>query len=258
MSRRLKLIVAYDGAEFAGWQSQANGNGIQDHLERAFKRVSGKTVRVHGAGRTDAGVHALGQCAHADVDGENLSAARWTRALNASLPPTIRVMSCRYVSKQFHARHSAKGKVYRYRIWMAPVLPPVEYGRVWHIASVLDFELLHAASKHFGGTHDFRAFAANRGKSANSMRPSRLQLRDGTVRTIHSVKVRQRGSCITIEFDGNGFLYKMIRLIVGSLVRCALGKESVAEIIDRLTTGRNRRAGFTAPAEGLFLVRVRY
>src|SRR5881227_1826726 len=109
MSRRLKFIVAYDGAPFAGWQSQPHGNTIQDHLERAFERVTGTPVRVHGAGRTDAGVHALAQCAHVDVN-KALAPARWMEALNALLPAAIRVLRCRYVSDDFHARLSAKGK----------------------------------------------------------------------------------------------------------------------------------------------------
>jgi tRNA pseudouridine38-40 synthase len=247
MSQRLKLIVAYDGARFAGWQSQSHRNTIQDQIERAFERVGGERVRVHGAGRTDAGVHALAQCAHVDVAEGSLSAARWTGALNALLPPAIRVLRCCHVSKRFHARHSAKGKVYRYRIWSAPVLPPLEYGRVWHVTAPLDFEVMKAAANHFAGRHDFGGFAANRGKPESS-----------TVRTIHSVQVRRRGPCLTIEFDGDGFLYKMVRLIVGSLVRCALGKASGEEITDRLASSRIGQARFAARAEGLFLVRVRY
>src|ERR1700751_1642298 len=109
MARRLKFIIAYDGAPFAGWQSQSHGNTIQDHLERAFERVAGRPTRVHGAGRTDAGVHALAQCAHVDVANKLLSPARWTQALNASLPPAIRVLRSRYVPNDFHARLSAKG-----------------------------------------------------------------------------------------------------------------------------------------------------
>jgi tRNA pseudouridine38-40 synthase len=247
MSQRLKLIVAYDGARFAGWQSQSHRNTIQDHIERAFERVAGERVRVHGAGRTDTGVHALAQCAHADVAGESLSAARWTGALNALLPPTIRVLRCHYVSKRFHARHSAKGKVYRYRIWSALVLPPFEYGRVWHVTAPLDFEVLKRAANHFVGTHDFAGFAANRGKAENS-----------AVRTIYSVQVRRHVPCLTIELDGDGFLYKMVRLMVGSLVQCALGKSLVKEVTDRLASGRIGQLRFAAPAEGLFLVRVRY
>src|SRR4029077_1406486 len=212
MARRLKFIIAYDGAPFAGWQSQSHGNTIQDHLEHAFKRVAGGPVRVHGAGRTDAGVHALAQCAHVDVD-KALAPARWTEALNAFLAPTIRVMRCRYVANEFHARTSAKGKIYRYRIWSAPVLPPFEYRRAWHIPRPLDLKILQKAAKHFVGTHDFAAFAPNRGKTEES-----------TIRTINSVRVRQKGPCVTIAFDGDGFLYKMVRLIVGALVKCALGK----------------------------------
>src|SRR6266581_3650724 len=246
MTRRLKLIVAYDGAPFAGWQSQSHRNTIQDHLEHVFKRVAGRPVRVHGAGRTDAGVHALAQCVHVDVD-KALAPARWTEALNALLPPTIRVMRCRYVSNEFHARISAKGKIYRYRIWSAPVLPPFEDRRAWHIARPLDLNVLKRAAKHFARTHDFAGFAANRGKTEES-----------TIRTIHSVSVRQKGPCVTIEFDGNGFLYKMVRLMVGSLVQCALGKSLVKEVTDRLASGRIGQLRFAAPAEGLFLVRVRY
>ncbi len=157
MSRRLKLIVAYDGAPFAGWQSQSHRNTVQDHLERAFERVTGGAVRVHGAGRTDAGVHALAQCAHVDVL-KFLPADRWIKALNALLPSAIRVLRCRYVSKDFHARLSAKGKIYRYRIWTAPILPPFEYRRAWHIAQPLDLKILKSAAKHFVGTHDFASF----------------------------------------------------------------------------------------------------
>jgi tRNA pseudouridine38-40 synthase len=246
MSRRLKLIVAYDGGPFAGWQSQSHGNTVQDHLERAFERVTGEAVRVHGAGRTDAGVHALAQCAHVDVL-KFLAADRWIKALNALLPPAIRVLSCRYVSKDFHARLSAKGKIYRYRIWIAPILPPLEYRRAWHVAQPLDLGILKTAAKHFVGTHDFATFAANRGKPEPS-----------TIRTINSVRVRQKGPCVTIEFDGNGFLYKMVRLMVGALVKCAHGKMRIEEIISRLHSGKVGSARFAAPAEGLYLVRVHY
>src|SRR5213080_262487 len=182
MSRRLKLIIAYDGAPFAGWQSQSHRNTIQDYLERAFERLTGASVRVHGAGRTDAGVHALAQSAHADIN-KALARARWIEALNASLPPAVRVLRCQYVSDNFHARLSAKGKVYRYRIWCAPVLPPFEYRRAWHVPHPLDLRILQEAAKHFVGSHDFAAFAANRGKPEES-----------TIRTINSVRVGQKWS----------------------------------------------------------------
>jgi len=246
MPQRLKLIVAYDGAPFAGWQSQSHRNTVQDHLERAFEHVTGGAVRIHGAGRTDAGVHALAQCAHVDVL-KFLPADRWIKALNALLPSAIRVLRCRSVSHDFHARLSAKGKIYRYRIWNASVLPPFEYRRAWQIGQSLDLKIMKSAAKHFVGTRDFAAFAANRGKPEPS-----------TVRTINSTRVRKKGPCVTIEFDGDGFLYKMVRLMVGALVQCALGKMRIDEITSRLRSGKIGSARFTAAAEGLYLVRVRY
>lgn len=245
--RRLKLILAYDGAPFAGWQSQSHRNTVQDHLERAFERVTGVSVRVHGAGRTDAGAHALAQCAHVDLSEKFLPPQRWVAALNALLPPAIRVLRSRYVSNDFHARLSAKGKIYRYRIWTTPVLPPLEYNRAWDLARPLDLKVLKTAAKYFVGTHDFVGFAANRGQ------PER-----NTVRTINSVRVLQKGSCLAIQFDGNGFLYKMVRLLVGALVECALGKMRSEEIRSRLHSAKISSARVAAPAEGLYLVRVRY
>ena len=260
MSRRLKMIVAYDGKGFAGWQSQSHRNTIQDHIERAFERIGGKPVRIHGAGRTDAGVHALAQCAHVDLPDDDFSAARWTEALNALLSPAIRVLRCRYVSKDFHARLSAKGKLYRYRIWPGQVLPPFEHGRAWHVASPLDLEVLKTAAKHFVGTHDFASFAANRGKSGRrgDTDSARGKREKNTVRTIYCLRVRASGPCVTLDFDGDGFLYKMIRLIVGSLVKCALGNLRVEDLTDRLAFAQSGMPRLAAPAEGLFLIRVRY
>ena len=260
MPQRLKLIVAYDGAAYAGWQSQSHRNTVEDNLERVFRKIAGKSTRVHGAGRTDAGVHALAQCAHVDLVDRRLSTARWTAALNALLPPTIRILRCQYVGQEFHARFSAKGKVYRYRIWSAPVLPPLEFARAWHIPTKLDFDVLKSAATQFVGTHDFAALAANRGKSGRrgDTDSSRGEPEKDTIRTIRSVVVRRNGPLLTIEFDGNGFLYKMVRLMVGSITRVALGKLSVGDIAARLRSERADDARFVAPAEGLFLVRVWY
>jgi tRNA pseudouridine38-40 synthase len=247
MSRRLKLIVAYDGMDFAGWQSQTHRNTIQDQLERALYHITGERVRVYGAGRTDAGVHALGQCAHVDLVEPKLAASHWLAALNALLPPTIRVLRCSFVSTHFHARLSAKGKVYRYRIWSAPVLPPHEYGRAWHLSAKLDFDKLEKAAQQFVGTHDFAVFAANRGRTEAN-----------TTRTICSVRTWRRGPRVRIEFNGDGFLYKMVRLMVGSIAECALGKQSAADIANQLRRGQSIGRRFVAPAAGLFLVCVRY
>lgn len=247
MFRRLKLIVAYDGAPFAGWQSQKHGNTIQDHLERAFERIGGKRIRLHGAGRTDAGVHALGQCAHVDLADSKLKATDWTRALNATLPPQIRVLKCMFVSGDFHARLSAEGKVYRYRVWTGAVLPPLEYGRAWHVAQPLDAARIRKAARLFVGRHDFRAFAANRGHPEPD-----------TTRTLHSVTVQRAGRFLALEFDGDGFLYKMVRLMVGSIVDCGRERVTPAEVAAQLRSAVAAPRRMVAPAGGLFLVRVRY
>ena len=249
MGSRLKLIVSYDGASFSGWQSQANRNTIQDHLESALQRICSKPIRVHGAGRTDAGVHALAQCAHVDLPSRRYEPGRWVSALNGILPPTIRVMKCRFVSDAFHARFSAKGKTYRYRIWNAAVLPPFKNDRAWHVVSPLDFDRMVSAAKEFCGEHDFVSFSANRGTAETN-----------TVRIIRAVRLRRAGPCISIEFDGDGFLYKMVRMMVETLVRIGHDKLSPQEIKARLS--HPRKAGshgrIAAPADGLFLVRVQY
>jgi tRNA pseudouridine38-40 synthase len=249
VKERLKLTIAYDGGPFSGWQSQRNGNGVQDHLERAFQRVAGASVRVHGAGRTDAGVHALGQCAHVDVSCARLSPERWAGAVNANLPATIRVMNCVRANADFHAQFSAREKTYRYLIWNAPVLPPLEIGRAWHIRDRLDENLMLSAAEQFVGRHDFAAFAANRGQAPES-----------TVRTITRLLLRRRGARIVTEISGDGFLYKMVRMMVGLLVQIGSGERDSAEVARRLRDAKSirDRARLVAPACGLTLVRIRY
>jgi len=246
-SRRLKLVISYDGRDFAGWQSQKQGNTIQDNLQAAFERICGQRLTVTGSGRTDSGVHALGQCAHVDVPAAKFVADRWMKALNGVLPQTIRILRARFVLKSFHARFSAKGKVYRYRIINGLVRPPLEIGRAWHIAASLDRNLLGRAAARFPGQHDFAAFTANRGKEERN-----------TTRTLEYVRINSRRDLIEIEFLADGFLYKMVRLIVGSIVRCALGKESLRSIELRLERPSRAASRFVAPAGGLYLVRVRY
>jgi tRNA pseudouridine38-40 synthase len=244
--RRVKLIIAYDGSGFSGWQSQVNGDTIQDRLESAFAQVIAKKLRFHGAGRTDAGVHALGQCAHADLE-TRLEPTILRDAVNASLPPSIRVLSCRFVPRTFHARFSARGKIYRYRIVTTPVLSPFEVGRSWHVTAPLNDELLRACAKEFVGQHDFAGFAAQRGAAVTS-----------TVRTIRGVQVRRTAGLTTIELEGDGFLYKMARLMVGAMVRCALGKTRIMEVRQQLRGGVLPNNRLVAPAAGLTLVRVQY
>jgi tRNA pseudouridine38-40 synthase len=251
-TRRLRLRIAYAGGAFQGWQSQARGDTIQDRLEAAFAALcgGGRRIVVHGSGRTDAGVHARGQIAHADVPvSQRMPVERWLLALNAHLPSAIRVEAARFVSRDFHARFSARGKIYRYRIWNAPSLNPFQAGRAWHLPGALDLAAMREAAGALIGEHDFFAFAANRG-----------QPDENTVRTIRRADiVRHRGALLTLEFEGDGFLYKMVRLMVGNLVRCAQGRLPVGHMAELLTAAQTaKKTTFCAPAEGLFLMRVLY
>jgi tRNA pseudouridine38-40 synthase len=244
---RLKLTVAYDGRPFSGWQSQPNQNGVQDHLKRAFSQIASAPVKLRGAGRTDSGVHALGQVAHVDVPHHKLSPARWTLAVNAHLPAEIRVIRCQPISSDFHAQYSAVGKIYRYRIWNASVFHPLEIGRSWHVPHLLESELLRAVCDQLTGTHDYASFAGNRGKTAES-----------TTRTIHKIRIQHQKELIVLEFDGNGFLYKMVRMLTGAIVRVASQRADLNWIAGLLTNPGKTKTNCTAPAEGLYLVKVKY
>lgn len=237
-TRRLKLILSYDGRDFAGWQSQRHGHTIQDQIERSFAKICGRRVVVTGAGRTDAGVHALGQCAHADVPVGKLRPAEWLRALNGTLPRTIRIMRAGFGSENFHARFSAKAKLYRYRIINSAILPPLELGRAWHVPPPLDLEVLNKGADLFLGRHDFAEFAAN---------PRKVET--NTARTIEALRIVSRGDTIAIEICGDGFLYKMVRMMVGALVTCAAGKEPLGTIALRLERGSHVPPG-SAPVPG--------
>jgi tRNA pseudouridine38-40 synthase len=244
---RLRLLIAYNGAPFRGWQSQPTRDAVQDHLEAALSRIAKRPVTVHGSGRTDAGVHALGQVAHVDVPRGRISADRWMNAANAHLPDEIRVLKVTHAAPRFHARFDAEGKIYTYRIWHGPFLHPLEIGRAWHVPGRLDIAVLRAGAKLMLGSHDFAAFAARRGNADKN-----------TTRTIHSIRILQRGSLITLRFEGNGFLYKMIRLITGSIVRCAQGGADEEWLRRFLTHPKAAKTKYLAPAEGLYLTRVLY
>jgi tRNA pseudouridine38-40 synthase len=244
---RLKLTVAYDGRAFSGWQSQPNKNGIQDHLNRAFTQITSAPVKLHGAGRTDSGVHALGQVAHVDVPRRKMTPATWLAAVNAHLPAEIRVIRCQPISDDFHAQHSAVGKVYRYRIWNTPIFHPMEIGRSWHVPQPLDLRILRAASDRLTGTHDFASFAANRGKAPET-----------TTRTIHQIRIQHRKELVTLEFHGNGFLYHMVRMLTGTIVRVALDRADFHWIGELLAHPGKTKTNCTAPAGGLYLVSVTY
>ena len=246
---RLKLLIAYDGRPFRGWQSQATKDAVQDHLEAAFANTIGEKVSVQGSGRTDAGVHALAQIAHADVPVARLEVGAWQGALNNFLPPEIRVLRVTRAAPDFHARFDARGKIYTYRLWNAQYLHPLEIGRVWHMPSPLDLDVLRAGLQLLEGKHDFAGFAANRAPGYAA---------EDTVRTLHQITLSGRNELLKLRFEGDGFLYKMVRLVTGTLVRCAQGRAELAFIKELLAGQGARKTSFAAPAEGLYLTRVLY
>jgi tRNA pseudouridine38-40 synthase len=243
---RLRLEIAYHGGGLNGWQSQACGNTVQDFLEQAFLALCGDRIIVHGAGRTDAGVHAEAQCAHADVPSERLSVREWLPALNAHLPDAIRVMRIQEASADFHARFFAKKKTYRYTIWHGPALHPMMKDRAWHVPGELDFKKLQCACALFTGTHDFAYFSLRRSNSP-----------EHTVRTIHSIENQRTAEKIELTFEGEGFLYKMVRILSAAIIRHASGKVGIDELAAHLNSAVPA-FHHTAPAAGLCLVRVDY
>ncbi len=246
---RIRLTLAYDGAPFEGWQSQPGDNTVQDVLEAAAAEVAGGEVRVSGSGRTDTGVHALGQVAHFDApEGSKMDAGAWMRALNTKLPAAVRVLAASGVGADFHSRFSAVGKTYRYEIDTAPVLHPLRVGRAWHHPKPFEVGVLRAACELYLGEHDFAAFAANR--------------RDGkepdTVRTITRAEVEAAGGTVSVIITGNGFLYKMVRLLVGGAVRVAEGREGLGWLRGKLEDPGAGKCQYCAPGGGLYLVEVEY
>ena len=248
VSRTFKLTIAYDGTDYVGWQRQAKGASIQGLLEDALRAIEGRHVNVHGAGRTDAGVHALGQVASFNLTA-TIAPARLTRALNAVLPLDVRVDGAEEAPADFHARFSATGKIYEYRIVTGPVASPFGRRYVWHVPPRLNLDAIRTASMSLLGAHDFAAFQG-RGTS----RPS-------TERTLRRLEWHTGSSPdapLVMEIEGNGFLRHMVRSIAGTLVEIGLGRRPPDDIV-RILESRDRAcAGATAPASGLFLARVLY
>jgi tRNA pseudouridine38-40 synthase len=255
----LKLTIAYDGTGLVGWQRQLTGTSVQGLLEDALAPLEGAPVTVTAAGRTDAGVHALAQVA-STVLTRAIEPAAVVRAVNARLPPAVRVLSAEPVEAAFHARFDAVTKTYRYRIWNGDVVSPFERPYVWQVAgAALDVEAMQAAAARLEGRHDFAAFEGTGSEP------------ESTERTIFSSCVRATGvrlepdatggtgdQLITYEVCGDGFLRHMVRALVGTLIEVGRGKRA-PEWVDEVIASRDRhRAGRTAPASGLFLVHVHY
>jgi tRNA pseudouridine38-40 synthase len=240
------LTIAYDGTKYAGWQLQPSGVTIQELVESALAKMARGAVRVHGSGRTDAGVHAKAQVANCSFR-TSLTTATLRRALNANLSVDIRVQRVQEVGARFHARFSAKGKEYRYQIDCGVVADPFLRAHAWHHPRPLNVAAMRRAARLLKGRHDFAAL------SANPMRPV-----ETTVRTVSRLSVTKRGNLMTIAVVADGFLYKMARSIVGALVKVGEGRMTVQELEKMVKTKKRSALVETAPAHGLFLWRVFY
>ena len=242
---RWKCVCAYDGTTFNGFQSQEGGNTIQDLVERQLSKIFGGKIRIHGSGRTDSGVHALAQVFHFDAAWKH-GAEKLRVALQTGLPRSIQLKSLRKVSAKFHARFDAKGKVYRYHIYLGMADPfTTTWG--WSVNRELDWKAVEAAAAKLRGKHDFWAFSGENDRTYET-----------TVRDLRRVEIRRRGRNVTFTFEADGFLYKMVRSLAGALVNVGLGKLTPAEVAELLKTRRRIPTVQTAPAQGLFLVKVIY
>jgi len=246
---KFKLTIAYDGTQYQGWQVQKIGTGVQEKVEAALARLFPSHPRLHSSSRTDTGVHALGMVAHFEVARAEikLSQARLGLAINAWLPQDIRVISAARANKEFHARFDAAGKQYRYFVWNNSAMNPLIRLSAWHVTRPLDVHAMRVAALGFVGKHDFRSFSSNQGYAKKS-----------TVRTLTRCYIKQSGRLLTFIIEGDGFLYKMCRGIVGTLVQVGLGKFP-AEGINQMLAHKDRQmSGMTAPAHGLVLWKVYY
>jgi tRNA pseudouridine38-40 synthase len=241
---KYKLTIAYDGTRFAGWQTQSNGISIQATIEESLSTILRIPTEIIGSGRTDAGVHALGQVAHFVAEPTDLR--RLLRSLNGILPTDIRVLHIEEVDEIFHARYSAISKEYHYHFHLSPIIDPFKRLYVTHFPIPLDIALLGATAKLFVGTHDFTSFA-NKGSSSKS-----------PIRTVTRLDVCHVPHGIRLEFEGEGFLYKMVRNITGTLLDVARGKITPDDVLKIFAAKDRTKAPPAAPAQGLFLMRVQY
>ena len=256
MGRNLKLVLSYDGADFSGWQVQPGRPTVQGALAAALERVTGARVLPQGSGRTDAGVHALAQVASCALESDSaIPAQNLVRALNDLLPPSVRVLSVEDAPPEFHARHSARAKTYRYRIFRGTICPPFLARYVYHHPFLLDEETVRRAAPWVVGEYDFTSFAAVDPEDHVAQAPSPVR---STVRTIFSSTWERQGEELIYTVCGNGFLHHMVRNLVGTFLLVGKGSLDLEGFRHILESKSRSAAGATAPASGLYLVSVEY
>lgn len=243
--KNVKLTIEYDGTNFSGWQIQPNARTIQEDIEKGLKKIIKKQIKINGSGRTDAGVHALGQVANFK-DEFTIPIEKIPRALNAVLPDDISIKEAIEVPENFHARYSAKGKRYIYKIYNGQLRSALLRNHAYFTAYTLNVEKMKEAAKHFTGEHDFKGFMASRTSVKN------------TVRTIYDIKLYEKDNLLIIEAKGNGFLYNMVRIITGTLIDIGRGKIDDKDLPNIIKSCKRERAGHTAPPQGLYLSQVYY
>lgn len=242
---RYKIVVEYLGTNFCGWQNQKNGLSVQEALEKALSELLKTPITVFGSGRTDAGVHALGQTAHFDA-ATSIPAEKIPFAVNILLPETVKVKSCEVAEDGFHARFDAKKKTYIYKIYISPHSSPLRLAYAEQIPVELDIEAMRKAALYLEGTHDFKAFSSTGSRTKDN------------IRTVYGVEITRIADEMEIEVTGNGFLYNMVRIIAGTLVDVGKGKIPFDAIPGILLNGDRASAGKTLPPYGLYLKSVEY
>ena len=242
---RVKILVSYDGSNYCGWQVQPNAITVQQVLEDALFKVTGKRSRITGSGRTDAGVHALGQVAHFDTDA-NIPPEKFFLAMNIHLPDDIKVLKSQLAEDDFHATRDAKRKTYRYSTYVNQTILPLKDKYSVQIEHKIDLQKMIECSKILLGTHDFKCMSATGGGAKT------------TVRTIYSIDIVQNDKDVDFYICGNGFLYNMVRIMVGTLIKVGSGRLEISDVEKMLETGKRSLGGKTLSAKGLTLVSVEY
>lgn len=243
--RTIRLVLEYDGTSYAGWQVQPGQDIVQGLLEAALETITGEPIRVVGSGRTDAGVHALAQVAHFETHSA-MSPEEFLRALNSLLPRDIAVREASEAAEGFHARYSAKRKLYRYVLLQGETRSAFGHRYGWEVGYALDVDAMRQAAKYLLGTHDFSAFRASGGSATDP------------VRTLHRLEIDEQGADVIVLAEADGFLRHMVRALVGTLVEAGRGRIGPDEVKAILEARDRSRAGPTAPPQGLFLLEVTY